>query len=62
VKLSERKVAKDEAQIVSKPLLEVLHHRIGGTAVGALVVAVLDERDRCIRRALRMIGIGDRNA
>ena len=41
-------------------LLHVLDDRIGPAAVRAFVVAVLDQRDRRVGGALRVIAIGDR--
>jgi hypothetical protein len=40
----ERKIAEDEAKIFAKSSLDLLNKRIGLTAVGALVVAVFNER------------------
>src|SRR5258706_7361099 len=37
-----------EAQLAPKCALHGAHYRIGRCAVGALVVAVLDERERCV--------------
>src|SRR6266516_3853288 len=51
----DREVAKDEAKPLAHPRLYLLDDGVRGTAVAALVVAVLDERHRRIRRALNMV-------
>src|SRR3954454_23089369 len=47
--------AEHEAQPVAHPRLHFLDDRIRGTAVRALVVAVLDQRDRRVRRSLDVV-------
>ena len=51
----DREVAKDEAKLVSHRFLYLLDDRIRGAAVGAFVVAVLEERHGCVRRSLNMV-------
>ena len=53
----DREVAKDEAELVSHRFLYLLDDRIRGAAVGAFVVAVLEERHGCVRRSLDMVAI-----
>ena len=53
----DRKVAKHKAQFLSHPSLHLFDDRVGGAAVRALVVAVLDERHRCICRTLDVVAL-----
>src|SRR3954452_9577647 len=46
VNLGEREVPECEPQVVRQHPLQLLHHAMGGATERALVVAVLDERDR----------------
>jgi len=48
VGFGERKVTEHETQLTSKIFLRFLHYRVRHAAVRALVVAVLDQRDRRI--------------
>src|SRR4029077_754154 len=40
------KVAKDRPELVAQGALKLFHDRIGGTAIGAFIVAVLDQGHR----------------
>src|SRR5438477_875110 len=51
----DREIAKDEAKPIAHPRLYLFDDGVRGTAVGALVVAVLDERHGRIRRTLNMV-------
>jgi hypothetical protein len=42
-------------------LLHALDYGISGPAIRALIVGIFDQRDRRIRVALFVIGVGDRN-
>jgi hypothetical protein len=50
-----REVAKDEPEPLTHAGLHFLDDRIGGAAVGTLVVSVLDQSHPCIRRALDVV-------
>ena len=58
--LREREVAEDKAQPVSHFLLDRLHDRMRRAAIGAFVIAVLDQRHRRIGRAVLMIVVANR--
>src|SRR5262249_28735010 len=61
----DREVPKDELQPIAHRLLYVLDDRIRSSAVGAFVVAVLEQCDRRVRRPLNVIaafGDGHREA
>src|SRR5581483_1290467 len=51
----EGEVAEGEAQLLGEARLEVLDHIVRLAAEGALVVAVLDERDRRVGRPLEVV-------
>src|SRR3954470_12073332 len=55
VDLGEREVAEDEPELAAQALLKLLHDGICLIAVRALIVAVLDERDRGVGRTLHVI-------
>jgi hypothetical protein len=48
VHLCQREVPEHEREVLPHRGLDGLHLRVGGAAERALVVAVLDERDRCV--------------
>ena len=52
---TDREVAEHEPELLSHPFLDLLDDRVGLPAVGALIVAVLHEGHRRIRRALDVI-------
>ena len=56
----ERKVPEDEAQPIAKALLDLFDDRIGPTAVGALVVSVLDQGQGSIGISLPVVPVADR--
>jgi hypothetical protein len=58
---TQREVAKGEPKIVAQRLLQPLHDRICRTAVRALEVAVLDDRDGRRLGAADMVPIADRD-
>jgi hypothetical protein len=55
VDLRERKVAKDDAEALAEHPLQLLQDGMRPRAVRTLVVAVLHDHDRGIRRALDVI-------
>src|SRR6267142_6943016 len=55
MRLSQGKVAEGEAQIAAQLALQSLHDRVGLSAVRALVVAVLDQGDARVGRAVDVI-------
>src|ERR1700678_3430477 len=57
----QRKIAEDETQLLAEMFLDFLHDGIGASAIGALVVAILDERDGCGCVTLNVIGWADGN-
>jgi len=61
VDLAERKIAKREPQIVAEDLSNLHDGRMRGSAVGALEVTVLDERDGCCLGAENVIALADRD-
>src|SRR5437867_2459661 len=60
MQLGERKVVEHKSQARAHPLLHFLHDRVGATAMRTLEVAVLDERDGGVRRALHVIPLAHR--
>src|SRR6476660_5159676 len=52
---SDREVAEREPELLSHPFLDLLDDRVGLPAVGTLIVAVLHEGHRRIRRTLDVI-------
>src|SRR5579883_1923598 len=60
VDLREREVPEHEAHAVPEVALQRLDDRLGSAAVGTLVVAILDERDRGVSRAAGVVAVGDR--
>src|SRR5258708_35110934 len=57
MRTGDRKVAEDEAQAVPHLRLDVLDDGVGGAAIGAFVVAVFHQRDRCAIRSLDVVSI-----
>ena len=51
----DREIAEDEPEALAESLLELLDLGIGGAAIGAFVIPVLDQRDRCVGVALRVV-------
>ena len=62
VDLAQREVAEDETQPVAQPRLHGFDHRGGLPAVRALVVAVLDQGDGRVGRALGVVSSGQSDA
>ena len=60
VDLHERESAEDEVHPVSEPPPQSSHGRVGSYRVRAVVVAELDEGDRCPRRAPHAVPPTDR--
>ena len=55
VQVLERHMPEHEAELVAEALAQLVHHRIGLAAVGALEVPVLDERDGGIRASAHVV-------
>src|SRR5256885_189208 len=55
--MDERKVSEGEAQAVPQPLLNGLHYWICLSAIRALVIAILEQHDRGIRRTLDVVPV-----
>jgi hypothetical protein len=60
VDLRQREVTIDEAQRGTKRRSDLLEDEMGGTAVRALEVPVLEQRDRRVHRAADVISLTDR--
>src|SRR3954463_10308324 len=58
--ICQREVAECETQIVTEFVLYLLHHRECLAAVWALVIPILDQRNRRIDRALEVVASSDR--
>src|SRR5436190_7196695 len=52
---TDREVPEHEPELLSHPFLDLLDDRVGLPTVGALIVAVLHEAHRCIRRPLDVV-------
>ena len=61
VNLGEREVPECEPQVVRQHPLQLVHHAMGGAAERALVVAVLDERDRRGGGAVNVVALVHRD-
>ena len=62
VGVAQREVPEDRSELVAEDALDLLHDRVGGAAVRALVVAVLDQRQRRrLGTAAGMVARADRN-
>src|SRR6202521_3116015 len=57
--LGERHVAEDETQLRTHPFGNGLNHRMYVSAVRALIVAIFNQSDRSVFRALRMVALAD---
>jgi hypothetical protein len=55
VEVRHRKMTEHEPELVAEALEQVQHHRVGLAAVGALEVAVLDQRHRGVRPPAHVI-------
>ncbi len=60
MRLRQGKVSEDEAQFFAERLLDLFDDRIGGAAVGALVITVFDQRQRSAGKPLGMVARGNR--
>ena len=60
MRLGQREIPKHKTHLVAKAFLQGLHDRIRLAAVWTLVIAVLDDRHRRLRRSLRVIVRADR--
>ena len=49
-----------EGAVAAKPLLELLNDRRHLAAVGTFIIAIFDQRDRCIRYTQNMVPSPDR--
>ena len=58
VHVDQREVAEHEPQVVAERAHQLADDRLGLAAVGALEVAVLDERDRGVERAADVVEVG----
>ena len=56
----EREVPEDEAHLLTYPLLQLLEHGVGFSAIGTFVVAILHKRHRRVLRPARMVSSSDR--
>src|SRR3954470_2301629 len=61
MRLAQGKMPEDKSQPLPEMLLDKLDDRMRQSAIRTFVVAVLDERGRCIRRALGMVTLRDWN-
>ncbi len=59
---TEREIAESEFQFFSQFGLDTFNDRVGATAMGALVIAILHEFQRGVDVTLDMIFIGERGA
>jgi hypothetical protein len=57
----DRKVPVDVTHPVSQPFLELFDVVVNEPAMGALIIAVFDQRYRSIRRPLHMVPVIDGN-
>src|SRR5260370_21783508 len=57
MRTGDRKVAEDEAQAVPHLRLDLLEYGVGGAAIGAFVVAVFHQRDRCAIWSLDVVSV-----
>ena len=60
VNLVQRKVPKHKGQSLPKMLLDLFDNRVGPPAMRTLIVAILDQNNRCMLVALNMIAGRDR--
>src|SRR5918994_624921 len=60
VRRVEREVSEDEAHLLTYPLLQLLEHGMGLSAIGTFVVAILQKRHRRVLRPARMVSCSDR--
>src|SRR5713226_7931472 len=57
MRTGDRKVAEDEAQAVPHLRLDVLDDGVRSSAIGAFVVAVFHQRNRCVSPSLDVVSV-----
>src|SRR5260370_27479681 len=57
MRTGDRKVAEAEAQAVLHLRLDLLEYGVGGAAIGAFVVPVFHQRDRCVSPSLDVVSV-----